>query len=48
MSDADVDTLARTLIESGHLLCAGRGGVAPEVAEVRKVVSSVVAGAARH
>ncbi|MEU7606753.1 helix-turn-helix domain-containing protein [Streptomyces sp. NPDC040724] len=47
VSDADVDTLALTLIGSGHLLFAGRGGVAPEVADVRKVVSSVVAGAAR-
>ncbi|MEU9165470.1 helix-turn-helix domain-containing protein [Streptomyces sp. NPDC048424] len=47
VSDADVDTLALTLIGSGHLLFAGRGGVAPDVADVRKVVSSVVAGAAR-
>ncbi|MFF3679625.1 TetR/AcrR family transcriptional regulator [Streptomyces sp. NPDC002120] len=41
----DVDTLALTLIGSGHLLFAGRGGVAPEVAEVRKVVSSIVSPA---
>ncbi|MFD4863943.1 TetR/AcrR family transcriptional regulator [Streptomyces sp. NPDC058412] len=41
----DVDTLALTLIGSGHLLFAGRGGVAPEVADVRKVVRSVVSPA---
>ncbi|MEU9086092.1 TetR/AcrR family transcriptional regulator [Streptomyces sp. NPDC048357] len=40
--DVDVDTLALTLIGSGHLLFAGRGGVAPEVADVRRVVRSLV------
>ncbi|MFJ6759778.1 TetR/AcrR family transcriptional regulator [Streptomyces sp. NPDC091273] len=45
-SNADVDTLALTLIGTGHLLFAGRGGAAPGVADVRKVVSSVVSGAA--
>ncbi|MFI9332827.1 TetR/AcrR family transcriptional regulator [Kitasatospora sp. NPDC052868] len=46
-SGADVDMLALTLIGTGHLLFAGRQGVAPEADEVRKVVTSVVAGAAR-
>ncbi|MFF2046048.1 TetR/AcrR family transcriptional regulator [Kitasatospora sp. NPDC058170] len=46
-ADSDVDMLALTLIGTGHLLFAGRQGVAPEADEVRKVVTSVVAGAAR-
>ncbi|MGW4891939.1 TetR/AcrR family transcriptional regulator [Kitasatospora sp. NPDC004240] len=41
-ADSDVDMLALTLIGTGHLLFAGRRGVAPEAAEVRKVVTSVV------
>jgi AcrR family transcriptional regulator len=43
--DADVDTLAPTLIGAGHLLFAGRDGVPPDAAEVRKVVTAVLAGA---
>lgn len=40
--DADVETLALTLIGSGHLLFAGREGTAPEADAVRKVVRSVM------
>ncbi|WP_406274821.1 TetR/AcrR family transcriptional regulator [Streptomyces sp. NBC_00191] len=47
-ADADVDTIALTLIGAGHLLFAGRRGVAPETGEVRKVVTSIVADAARQ
>jgi AcrR family transcriptional regulator len=43
-ADADVDTLAFTLIGSGHLLFAGREGVPPEDGAVDKVVTTVVAG----
>lgn len=47
--DADVDTLALTLIGAGHLLFAGReGGVPPEPDAVRKVVVSVLGGAVRE
>lgn len=42
---ADVDTLALTLIGTGHLLFAGRQGAPPEPEEVRKVVTSVIAAA---
>ena len=44
-ADADVETLALTLIGTGHLLFAGREGVPPETEAVRKVVTSVIAGA---
>lgn len=44
-ADADVDTLALTLIGTGHLLFAGREGVPPEREEVRKVVTAVLAAA---
>ena len=44
--EADVDTLAPTLIGAGHLLFAGRDGLPPDAAEVRKVVAAVLAGAA--
>src|SRR5262249_7858677 len=37
-ADADVDTLAPTLIGAGHLLFAGREGTPPEAGAVRKVV----------
>ncbi|HEX8006925.1 MAG TPA: hypothetical protein VF482_10920 [Trebonia sp.] len=43
-ADADVDTLALTLIGSGHLLFAGREGAPPEAGAVRKVVTAVLAG----
>ncbi|MCF3147504.1 TetR/AcrR family transcriptional regulator [Streptomyces platensis] len=45
-ADADVDTLALTLIGSGHLLFAGREGGPPEAEAVHKVVTTVIAGAA--
>jgi hypothetical protein len=44
-ADADVDTLAPTLVGAGHLLFAGREGVPPQAAAVRKVVTTVIAGA---
>jgi AcrR family transcriptional regulator len=47
-ADADVDTLALTLIGTGHLLFAGREGAPPEAGAVRKVVTTVVAGALRE
>ncbi|MFF4037031.1 TetR/AcrR family transcriptional regulator [Streptomyces sp. NPDC001816] len=46
-SDADIDTIALTLIGTSHLLFAGRRGEAPETGEVRKIVTSVIADAAR-
>ena len=44
-ADADVDTLAPTLIGAGHLLFAGREGIPPVAEDVRKVVLTVMAGA---
>ncbi|MBE1583286.1 TetR/AcrR family transcriptional regulator [Nonomuraea angiospora] len=46
-ADADVDTLAPTLIGAGHLLFADRTGAPPEPAAVRKMVSAVIAGVER-
>ncbi|MGK5547915.1 TetR/AcrR family transcriptional regulator [Streptomyces sp. URMC 127] len=46
-ADADVDTLAPTLIGAGHLLFADRTHTPPGAEAVRKVVASVVAGALR-
>jgi AcrR family transcriptional regulator len=46
--DADVDTLAPTLIGAGHLLFAGRNGTPPEAGAVHKMVSTVIAGAVRE
>lgn len=43
-ADADVDTLAPTLIGAGHLLFAGRKGTPPEVEAVHKMVTTVIAG----
>ncbi|MGW1893185.1 TetR/AcrR family transcriptional regulator [Streptomyces sp. NPDC002004] len=43
-ADADIDTLAPTLVGAGHLLFAGRQDAPPEAAAVHKVVSAVVAG----
>ena len=42
-ADADVDALALALIGAGHLLFAGREGVAPQPAEVSEVVTAVIA-----
>ena len=38
-ADADVDTLAPTLIGAGHLLFAGRQSTPPEAGAVRKMVT---------
>ncbi|MFI9080484.1 TetR/AcrR family transcriptional regulator [Streptomyces sioyaensis] len=43
-ADADVDTLAPTLIGAGHLLFADGEGGPPEAGAVQKVVSTVIAG----
>ncbi|WP_255952476.1 TetR/AcrR family transcriptional regulator [Streptomyces odontomachi] len=42
-ADADVDTLALSLVGAGHLLFAGRAAGAPETDEVERVVATVVA-----
>ena len=44
-ADADVGTLAPTLIGAGHLLFADRKGTPPETGAVRKVVTTVIASA---
>ncbi|MDX3233673.1 TetR/AcrR family transcriptional regulator [Streptomyces sp. ME19-01-6] len=44
-ADADLDTLAPTLIGAAHLLFADRKGTPPEAAAVRKAVTTVIAGA---
>jgi AcrR family transcriptional regulator len=43
-ADADIDTLAPTLIGAGHLLFADRKGAPPEADAVRKMVATVIAG----
>ena len=47
-ADADVDTLAPTLIGAGHLLFADRKGAPPEAGAVRKMVTTVIAGVAQE
>lgn len=47
-ADADVDTLAATLVGAGHLLFADRTAAPPDAAAVVKVVATVVAGALRE
>jgi beta-lactamase regulating signal transducer with metallopeptidase domain len=42
-ADADIDTLAPTLIGSGHLLFADRKGTPPEAEAVHKMVTTVIA-----
>ena len=42
--DADIDTLAPTLIGAGHLLFADRKGAPPEADAVRRMVATVIAG----
>jgi AcrR family transcriptional regulator len=42
-ADADVDTLAFTLVGAGHLLYAGTGGAPPEAGAVHRIVTTVVA-----
>jgi AcrR family transcriptional regulator len=46
-TEADIATLAPTLIGAAHLLFAGREGAAPDAEAVRKVVTAVIAGAVR-
>ena len=43
-ADADVDTLAPTLVGAAHLLFAGREGVPPGAGAVRRLVATVLAG----
>lgn len=47
-ADADIDTLAPTLIGAGHLLFAGWEGTPPDTEDVRKVVVTVIAGVVPH
>lgn len=42
-ADADVETLALTLIGTGHLLFVGREGTPPEADDVGKMVTTVTA-----
>ncbi|RSO47752.1 TetR family transcriptional regulator [Streptomyces sp. WAC 06725] len=46
--DADIDSLAPTLIGSGHLLFADRMGERPESEAVRRVVAAVMGGVVRE
>jgi AcrR family transcriptional regulator len=46
-ADADVGTLAATLLGAGHLLFADRKGTPPDAEAVRKVVTTVISGVAR-
>ena len=43
-ADADIDTLAPTLIGAGHLLFADRKGTPPEPEAVHQMVTTVIAG----
>ncbi|WP_234021785.1 TetR/AcrR family transcriptional regulator [Streptomyces sp. 351MFTsu5.1] len=45
--DADIDTLAPTLVGAGHLLFADRTSAPPQTTAVRKMVTTVIAGALR-
>ncbi|MFH9425279.1 TetR family transcriptional regulator [Streptomyces sp. NPDC017529] len=45
--NADIDTLAPTLVGAGHLLFADRTSAPPQGAAVRKMVTTVIAGALR-
>ena len=47
-ADADVDTLAPTLIGAAHLLFADRKAAPPEPGTVRKMVTTVIAGAVQE
>jgi AcrR family transcriptional regulator len=47
-ADADVETLALSLIGGAHLLFAGREGTPPETGEVRRVVTTVIGGVVRE
>jgi AcrR family transcriptional regulator len=43
-ADADIDTLAPTLIGAAHLLFADRKGAPPQAGAARKMVATVIAG----
>jgi AcrR family transcriptional regulator len=43
--DADIGTLAATLVGAAHLLFAGRDSISPEPEAVRKMVITVIGGA---
>ncbi|MGW0838119.1 TetR/AcrR family transcriptional regulator [Streptomyces prunicolor] len=45
--DADIDTLARTLIGAGHLVAAGQPGTAPETEAYHRVANAVITGVLR-
>ena len=47
-ADADIDTLAPTLIGAGHLLFADRKGTPPEPEAVHQMVTTVIAGVVRE
>jgi AcrR family transcriptional regulator len=47
-ADADVDTLAATLIGAAHLLFADRSSAPPDAPAVSRIVTTVVAGALRE
>ncbi|MGW3661275.1 TetR/AcrR family transcriptional regulator [Streptomyces sp. NPDC005151] len=47
-ADADLATLAPTLIGAGHLLFADRESTPPEAGAVHKVVTTVIAGAVQE
>jgi AcrR family transcriptional regulator len=47
-ADADISTLATTLIGAAHLQFAGRDGTPPDAGAVRKMVTTVIASVARE
>ncbi|MFI7245961.1 TetR/AcrR family transcriptional regulator [Streptomyces qinglanensis] len=47
-ADADIDTLAPTLVGAAHMLFADRRGTPPEAEDVRRIVTTVVAGVAQE
>ena len=47
-ADADIDTLAPTLIGAGHLLFADRKGTPPEPEAVHQMVTTVIGGVVRE
>lgn len=46
-ADADLETLAPTLVGAGHLLFSGREGTPPEEQAVRKLVNTIIDGVLR-
>ncbi|GAA2434338.1 TetR family transcriptional regulator [Streptomyces mauvecolor] len=46
--DADIDALAPTLIGAGHLLFAGQDGAPLKAEDVRRTVTTVIAGVVRE